>query len=68
MSGYDVARKIREKRSLDDVVLVALTGYGRDVDVKAAKDAGFNAHVTKPADAEVIEEIVSGRVQRWKAS
>ena len=68
MSGYEVAQKIREQRSLDDVLLVALTGYGRDVDVKAAKAAGFDAHVTKPADVQVIEDILSNRVQRWKAS
>jgi two-component system CheB/CheR fusion protein len=68
MNGYEVAKKIREQRSLDDVVLVALTGYGRDVDVKAAKAAGFDAHITKPANVQVIEDILSSRVHRWKAS
>src|SRR4029078_1317653 len=48
MSGYQVARQIRQDPVLDDVLLVALTGYGRDTDVKAAKEAGFDAHLTKP--------------------
>jgi PAS domain S-box-containing protein len=68
MSGYDVAQKIRQQRALDDVMLVALTGYGRAVDVQSAKTAGFDAHITKPADIDVIESVLSNRVQRWKAS
>ena len=67
MSGYDVARKIREQRSLDDIILVALTGYGRDSDVQATKAAGFDAHVTKPADVHALDDILA-RSQRQKAS
>ena len=51
-----------------DNVLVALTGYGRAIDVQAAKDAGFDAHVTKPADSRAIDDILSNRAQRQKAS
>jgi CheY-like chemotaxis protein len=68
MSGYQVARQIRENPVLDDVMLVALTGYGRETDVKAARDAGFDAHLTKPADPQLIEDILSGRVKQQKAS
>ena len=52
--------------ALDDIVLVALTGYGRAIDVQAAKDAGFDAHVTKPANSNAIDEILSNRAQRQK--
>jgi two-component system, chemotaxis family, CheB/CheR fusion protein len=68
MSGYEVARRIRENRSLDDIVLVALTGYGRESDIEAAKVAGFDTHVTKPADAHVMDEILGLRIRRQKAS
>jgi two-component system, chemotaxis family, CheB/CheR fusion protein len=68
MNGYDVARHTRENHLLDDVVLVALTGYGRDSDVDAAKTAGFDAHVTKPAEPRVIDEILSRRARHQKAS
>jgi PAS domain S-box-containing protein len=68
MSGYQVARKVRENPVLDDVMLVALTGYGRETDVNAAREAGFDAHVTKPADPELIDEILTGRSKRQKAS
>ena len=68
MSGYDVARKIRENTVYDDVVLVALTGYGMEADVKAAKAAGFDAHITKPADVHLIDEVLARRNRRPKAS
>jgi signal transduction histidine kinase/ActR/RegA family two-component response regulator len=68
MSGYEVARRVRANPRLHDVILVALTGYGRDSDVATAKAAGFNEHVTKPADLHVIEEILSRKIPRRKAS
>jgi two-component system, chemotaxis family, CheB/CheR fusion protein len=68
MSGYEVARKVRELRTLDDIVLVALTGYGRAMDIQAAKEAGFDTHITKPADSHAIDELLSSRLQRQKAS
>ncbi len=58
MSGYEVARCLRETRAAVDVLLVALTGYGTAEDVKAAYDAGFDAHLTKPADPEQVEDLV----------
>jgi CheY-like chemotaxis protein len=68
MSGYEVARRVRENKQLDDIILVALTGYGRDTDIAAAKAAGFDAHVTKPADFQLLDEILSKRTGQQKAS
>ena len=68
MNGYDVARRVRENRLLDDVVLVALTGYGRDTDIECATAAGFDTHITKPADANVIDDVLARKVPRQKAS
>jgi two-component system CheB/CheR fusion protein len=58
MSGYEVARKLRQVASVDDVLLVALTGYGTAEDVRLAYTAGFDAHLTKPADPDRIEQII----------
>lgn len=58
ISGYDVARRVRANPALDGVLLVALTGYGAQSDIRAARDAGFDAHVTKPADAEKLAAIL----------
>src|SRR4051812_39233517 len=43
MSGHEVARCLRE-RGLRPSLLVAVTGYGREADVRAAMDAGFDHH------------------------
>jgi len=68
MSGYDVARQIRQNPLLDDVMLVALTGYGRDSDIAKAKEAGFDAHITKPADSHDIDELLGGKLWRQRVS
>jgi two-component system CheB/CheR fusion protein len=59
MSGYDVARAIRGREHLDDVILVALTGYGAPTDIAASREAGFDDHVIKPADLSRIEHILA---------
>jgi CheY-like chemotaxis protein/two-component sensor histidine kinase len=57
MDGYEVARRLRERyRTL---VLVALTGYGQEADVRRAKDAGFDAHITKPVSFEELQRVLS---------
>jgi CheY-like chemotaxis protein len=58
MEGYEVARRIRENPLLRGVKLVALTGYGQADDVKRAKEAGFDAHLVKPAEVEGLEAIL----------
>ena len=40
------------------MVLVALTGYGQDTDRQRSQVAGFDLHLTKPADIDEIEEIL----------
>ncbi len=59
VSGYEVARRVRARPELDTVVLVALTGYGREEDVKAARDAGFDDHLTKPADPARLDRVLA---------
>jgi two-component system CheB/CheR fusion protein len=59
MDGFEVAHQIRQRPELSNVKLVALTGYGRKTDVEAALSAGFDEHMTKPADFNEIEQIIS---------
>jgi PAS domain S-box-containing protein len=59
MSGYEVARAIRQKPELGNPVLVALTGWGGAEDRLQAKKAGFDEHLTKPADLSTIEQLLS---------
>ena len=68
LSGYDVARHIRGNRG-DEVLLVAITGWGTAEDVRRSEEAGFDHHFTKPADPErlrniLLQECPPGSVQQ----
>jgi len=58
IDGYEVAAQVR--RSIgQDVVLVAVSGFGQPEDKRKAFDAGFDEHITKPADVSDIESLLS---------
>jgi two-component system, chemotaxis family, CheB/CheR fusion protein len=59
LDGYSVARRVRAANP--HVCLVALTGYGQDADVRAALEAGFDEHLTKPADPDQLDAVLTGR-------
>ena len=60
MDGYELARQLRQRPGLEDVVLVALSGYGREEDTRRALDAGFDHHLVKPPDLDVLAELLRG--------
>ncbi|HSH87196.1 MAG TPA: response regulator [Methylophilus sp.] len=60
ITGYEVARAIRQSEKLSKCYLIALTGYGTESDRQTALAAGFDLHVTKPLDYEKIESISLG--------
>lgn len=59
ISGYDVARSVREDRALASIHLVAITGYGQEADQRKALCAGFDRHLTKPFDIEALARILA---------
>jgi CheY-like chemotaxis protein len=56
--GFEVARRIREIPGLNNVVLVAQTGWGSDEDRRRSAEAGFDIHLVKPVTATALDEIV----------
>ncbi|MBV9121955.1 MAG: response regulator, partial [Planctomycetes bacterium] len=60
VSGYEVARQLREQLGLKKVLLVAVTGYGQEEDRRRSREAGFDAHLTKPADPAALHELLAG--------
>jgi len=58
MSGYELAQLWRGTPAHRDVQLVAMTGYGRAEDRQAAPSAGFDAHLTKPADLKELRGLL----------
>ena len=64
LSGYEVARRLREGGHADGVTLVALTGHGLPADVARTSAAGFRHHVVKPADLDALRRILSEAPRR----
>jgi CheY-like chemotaxis protein len=58
LDGYAFARAVRSESELHGVVLVALTGYGRDEDRQRAFEAGFAAHLTKPVTLDALCSVL----------
>ena len=57
LDGYEVARRLRAVRG-DGVRLFAITGYGQPEDVRRARHAGFDGHLTKPVEIEDVLRIL----------
>ena len=60
LSGYEIAGRLRAMPFGDQVVLIAVTGWGQPGDRERAQEAGFDYHLTKPADPTTIQQIVAG--------
>jgi CheY-like chemotaxis protein len=59
LNGYEVARRIRQQPDFENVVLVALTGYGQDSDRQSSLQAGFDHHLVKPARLAQLQQILA---------
>ncbi len=58
MDGYEIARRIRVLPGMERSLLIAVTGYGQEEDIRMAREAGFEHHLVKPADLETIARLL----------
>src|ERR1700722_12553275 len=56
--GYEVARLLRSLPGLSGVKIIAMTGYGQDKDAQRSREAGFVAHLVKPADPVALQKLL----------
>ncbi len=63
MDGYEVCRRIRQDAMGQRMIIVAVTGWGQDRDQQRAADAGFDAHLTKPADPADLKRVLAIRTE-----
>jgi signal transduction histidine kinase/ActR/RegA family two-component response regulator len=61
MDGYEVARRLRRQAGGDDLLLIALSGWGQEEDRRRSTDAGFDAHLIKPVDLAALEALFDER-------
>jgi CheY-like chemotaxis protein len=59
VDGYAVARALREDPGLAAAYLVATTGYSQPDDVRRAREAGFDAHLSKPVDFAELQRLMA---------
>ena len=68
MTGYDVAKRMRMLPSMQKTLLVALTGWGTQDDRQRTRDAGFDRHLTKPAELPAVEELLRAAAEAKRAA
>jgi CheY-like chemotaxis protein len=59
MDGYEIARRMRLEAWGRHAFLIALTGWGQEVDKETARAAGFDRHLTKPTDPAQVEAVLA---------
>ncbi|RLM53027.1 response regulator, partial [Halobellus sp. Atlit-31R] len=65
MSGYDTAAALRAIDGMSDAILVALTGWGTEQDRERARAAGFDHHLTKPAEFDAVNRLIDAAAVRF---
>jgi len=64
ISGLEFMVQVRKHPEWRDVVAVALSGLGREKDIKGAAAAGFDAHLLKPVDMSVLDQTLAEALQK----
>jgi len=59
IDGYEVARRLRAAKANENLLLIALTGYGQPEDRDRSRQAGFDAHLTKPIGVERLKQAMA---------
>jgi two-component system OmpR family response regulator len=65
LSGFDIARQLREEHGPQGLCLIAVTGYPGDAHRQRALEAGFNLHLLKPVDPLVLPAVL-GDCAPWR--
>jgi DNA-binding response OmpR family regulator len=58
LNGFDAARRMRSQSGGNDMVIVALTGWGQEEDRRRSQEAGFDHHIVKPVDPVALEKLL----------
>jgi two-component system, sensor histidine kinase len=64
MDGYEVARRIRADGRHEDMLLIALTGWGQEKDRRRSRAAGIDHHLVKPPDIDKLKDLLASSAAR----
>ena len=62
LSGYEVAKRLRAGGG--EMLLIAITGWGQSSDRERSAVAGFDHHLTKPVDYDVLSALLAPNARR----
>ncbi len=57
MTGYQLARRLRDEAGAETTILVAITGFGTVLDEASTRASGFDAHFRKPMDFDLLPTL-----------
>jgi signal transduction histidine kinase/CheY-like chemotaxis protein len=60
LNGLEACRQIRSEPWASNTVVVALTGWGQEGDIRRTREAGFDHHLVKPVAPNVIADVLAG--------
>lgn len=59
LDGHDLARRIRTEPWGKEVLLIAASGWGQEEDKEKSREAGFNLHLVKPVELEMLKGLLA---------
>jgi CheY-like chemotaxis protein/anti-sigma regulatory factor (Ser/Thr protein kinase) len=59
MDGHEIARRMRADPAIASAVLIALTGWGSEAELRKTRESGFDFHMVKPVDSEALLKLLS---------
>jgi CheY-like chemotaxis protein len=62
LTGYEVARALRQEPWAMNLRLIALTGWGQEDDRRRALEAGFDHHLTKPVSPDLLQGLIASKL------
>ena len=67
LDGYGLLERVRADRTLDDIVVIAVTAYSMPDDRRRVREAGFDGHLTKPIEPEKVVAQIEAFLGKRKA-
>jgi DNA-binding response OmpR family regulator len=58
INGFEVASSLRARPELNDVILIAVSGYGQEETLKRSHEAGFDDYAVKPIDLDKLDGLM----------
>jgi CheY-like chemotaxis protein/nitrogen-specific signal transduction histidine kinase len=64
LDGYQVAQRLRDQPEYRDALLIALTGWGQQDDLRRSQEAGFDHHLVKPVELTALRELLASNLDK----